>query len=171
MGGPVEMVRCSRCGAEDVRLDQKDWCEQCVINVGRVAILLDEQLEPLVAQWLDFGYDADQLIAAVRLSLRDAAGSVSGVPLERRVGGEWPEPPSLFNEEEGPVRGNLRSLRGASGLSMDEVARRADVPIATLALWERGEALPTESDAEAAARLCNMFGAHPVFAFGLDRTA
>ena len=47
-------ARCCNCQASAARLDEKGWCEQCVLDLSHEAGLL-ANVEELIAEWLRRG--------------------------------------------------------------------------------------------------------------------
>jgi hypothetical protein len=120
-------TRCCNCRAIAARLDERGWCEQCVLDLDYEACLL-VSVEELIAEWLCRGYPREHLLAAVEMSLADADGPIADGLLVRNPGGGWhPAPSALAFDERRPcVANRIGELRYAgAGMSLEALARRA----------------------------------------------
>jgi Helix-turn-helix len=160
-------TRCCNCRAIAARLDERGWCEQCVLDLDYEACLL-VSVEELIAEWLCRGYPREHLLAAVEMSLADADGPIADGLLVRNPGGGWhPAPSALAFDERRPcVANRIGELRYAgAGMSLEALARRVEVDATELALWEAG-ALPPRDRAEA---IADVFGVSPSWLLKSDK--
>jgi DNA-binding XRE family transcriptional regulator len=164
--------RCRNCQTSAARVDQAGWCEQCVVDLGNEAGLL-YNVEELIREWLQRGYQPEHLRSAVEMSLAQASGTIPGSLLTREAvdlpsqRGDWKVPQSAFNRT-GPTRNRISELRHAMGMSLEQVAHCIGVELATVALWEQ-DGLPAEEDMPAVFAMCDLFGFPGMqFVFGLE---
>ena len=166
-------VRCVECGATGVCVDENGLCEACYLTVVDASYVLCE-LEEVVGRALET-LTPEQLRDAFELSLTVVDGPLQGTRLRRRTsaseGGVWePTASSAFEEAfEETCVSNVRCLRRAAGLSLEQLATQIGASVQTLALWEQG-ALPAPDD-PGARRLCDLLGCRWGHVFGLDETA
>ena len=166
-------VCCVDCGTTDVCVDENGLCEACYLTVVDASYVLCE-FEEVVILALE-ALTPEQLLDSFEMSLTRTDGPLQGTRLRRSTstceGGVWePAASSAFEEAfEETCVSNVRCLRRATGLSLDQLATQIGASVQTLALWEQG-ALPAADD-PVARRLCDLLGCRWGHVFGLDEAA
>jgi hypothetical protein len=145
-------VSCRECGNAVLRVDEHGSCEDCFIKLDQVVPRL-WRMEEAVQEWRASDLPADLFMAAVEMSVTDAEGPLPNTRFSRGLvetseGALWSVPESAFDPmDAGPDPNGIRSFRRAYGLSLEALAEKLSVPIAELALWERG-AIPPEFETD-----------------------